>query len=100
MQSSSTPAPASSPVAPAAEGAIEILARLTEIAHASLGVTRSIARDDTLTGTLGLDSLSLISLAVEVEDRFCVVLGEEEQDLRTVGDLCDLIERRLAEVQP
>lgn len=99
MQSNSTPEPGSSRAVLEAEAAPEIQARLEEIAHRSLGVTRTIARDDTLIGTLGLDSLSLLSLAVEVEDRFRIRLGEDEQYLRTVGDLCDLIERRLAEAR-
>lgn len=100
MQSDSTPAPASSPAARAADAAPDVFAGLAEIARRSLGVTRPLTRGDTLIGTLGLDSLGLLSLAVEVEDRFRITLREEEQQLQTVGDLCDLIERRLAEVRP
>lgn len=99
MRSDSTPAPASSPVAPAADVTSEVFAGLEEIAHRALGIKDALTRSDTLTGTLGLDSLGLLSLAVEVEDAFRITLGEEEQDVRTVGDLCDLIARRLAEAR-
>ena len=44
---------------------------------------------------LGLDSVDLVSLAMGVKERLQVDLGDEELDqLRRVGDLLDLLERK------
>lgn len=98
MPSDSTLGPVSSPAVRAAERPDDVFSALEDIARRSLGIRRPITRNDTLVGGLELDSLGLLSFVVEVENRFRITLGEEEQELKTVGDLCDLIERRIAEV--
>jgi acyl carrier protein len=46
---------------------------------------------------LRLDSLRLLTLAVEVENRFRVALDEEDEaEIETVGDLADTVARKLA----
>ena len=61
---------------------------------------REIAADPSsrLVDDLELDSLQLLTLAVEVENRFRVRLSEDDdQAIETVDDLVGTIERRLAE---
>lgn len=46
---------------------------------------------------LELDSIQLLSLAVAVEDRFLIELDEaDEAEIATLGDLCRLVEAKLA----
>ena len=46
---------------------------------------------------LRLDSIRLLTLAAEVENRFEVLLGEEEEaGIETVGDLVSIVEKKLA----
>jgi acyl carrier protein len=58
-------------------------------------VGRAVEPGDELVRDLGLDSLTLTSLAVELEDAFRVRLDGAQP--RTVADVTRLIERRLAE---
>jgi acyl carrier protein len=44
----------------------------------------------------GLDSLKVISLVFKIEEHYDIVLdGEDADDLRTVGDLANLVIRRI-----
>jgi acyl carrier protein len=46
----------------------------------------------------GLDSLKVVSLLFKIEQRYDIVLDEEDgDDLRTVGDLAALVVRRIQE---
>jgi acyl carrier protein len=46
---------------------------------------------------LKLDSLHLLTLATEVEDHFLICLDEEDEAaLETVGDLVNMVEKKLA----
>ena len=46
---------------------------------------------------LELDSIRLLTLAMEVEDRFQICLDEEDEDaIVTVEDLIDVVRRKLA----
>lgn len=46
----------------------------------------------------GLDSLKVMSLIFKIEDRYGIVLAEEDgDDLRTVGDLAAVVVRRIQE---
>ncbi|MEQ9362734.1 MAG: acyl carrier protein [Leptospirales bacterium] len=61
-------------------------------------VSKEIGAKSRLAEDLGLDSVGLLTMAVEVENHFQTVLGEEpERPPRTVSDVVDLIEQRLAE---
>ena len=54
-----------------------------------------VRRDQRLIEDLRLDSLQLLTLAVEVEDRFRIEIDEEDEEmLETVGDLVDLVLRK------
>jgi acyl carrier protein len=51
----------------------------------------------TLTEGLGLDSVDLFSLVVETQSKFQIKIASEELvSVATVGDLLDLLERKVA----
>lgn len=55
---------------------------------------------DSLQGTLSMDSLSLVTLLVELEDRFQIELKETDMnpsDLTTVSDVVNLVTKYLGE---
>lgn len=53
--------------------------------------------DSNLREELGLDSVDLISLVMQVQDRFRVVLATEElEHVATVKDLLDVLQSKLA----
>ena len=43
---------------------------------------------------LGLDSMSLLMLAFNIEEEFGVQFGDEEVRLETVGDVCNFIRKK------
>ena len=50
---------------------------------------------------LALDSIQLLTLAVEVENRFRICMDpEDEEGIESVGDLADVVARKLAEDRP
>jgi acyl carrier protein len=62
-------------------------------------VTVDVTADATLQ-SWGLDSLKVMSLVFKIEERYGIVLDEEDaDDLRTVGDLAALVLRRIQELQ-
>ena len=59
--------------------------------------TVDVTADATLQ-SWGLDSLKVMSLVFKIEERYGIVLDEEDaDDLRTVGDLATLVLRRIQE---
>ena len=59
-----------------------------------LGAEGEVARDSTFEA-LDVDSLDLVELAQIIEDEFGVELqGEDVKDLRTVGEVIDLVVAR------
>lgn len=55
---------------------------------------------DSLQGDLGLDSLGMVTLLVELEDALDIILDESDMnpfDLTTVGDVVALAERYIGE---
>jgi acyl carrier protein len=74
----------------------EVRAALEEIA-AGLGHPGPLLPEQRLVEDLRLDSVGLLTLAVEVEDRFLVCLdADDEAAIRTVGDLERLLLAKLA----
>jgi acyl carrier protein len=72
----------------------EVLDELRRLAADELGLpdAASIAPGARLVEDLGLDSLTLTALAVAVEDRFRVILDDEEgARVRSVEDLARLV---------
>jgi acyl carrier protein len=72
----------------------EIQARVVE-ALASFGPDESQIMREATFEQLDIDSLDLVELAQIVEDEYGVVLkGEDMKELKTVGDVVDLIAER------
>jgi len=74
-----------------------ILAGIAEVAREHLGWEGPVTPEMRLVEDLRLDSIRLLTLAAEVENRFEVRLGEEEEaGIETVGDLVSIVEKKLA----
>lgn len=58
--------------------------------------TGDISEDSTLFEDLGLNSLTMMLLAVSVEDEFDIKFDDVEA-LETVGDVCDFIREKTGE---
>jgi acyl carrier protein len=73
-----------------------ILDGIRDVARDHLDFGGELTRESELTEALALDSLRLLTLVVEVENHFQVCLEEgDEHDLVTVGQLVDLLGRRI-----
>lgn len=78
-----------------------ILEVVAELARDKLGHQGPVATSTRLAEDLELDSIRLLTLAMEIEDRFRICLDEEEEaGVVTVGDLVALVERKLAARAP
>ena len=74
-----------------------ILAGIAAVAREHLGWEGPVTSEMRLVEDLRLDSIRLLTLAAEVENRFEVLLGEEDEaGIETVGDLVRIVERQLA----
>lgn len=74
----------------------DILAGIQEVARLHLGWEGPLAPELRLIEDLRLDSIRLLTLAAEVENRFRVFLDElDEGAIATVGDLVSVIRRKL-----
>lgn len=74
-----------------------ILAAITEVARLHLGWEGGLTPEMRLVEDLRLDSIRLLTLAAEVENRFRVLLDEvDEMAVETVGDLVALVRRKLS----
>ncbi len=73
-----------------------ILAGISEVARVHLGWDGIVTPDLRLVEDLRLDSIRLLTLAAEVENRFRVLLDEaDEAGIETVGDLMAVVRRKL-----
>jgi acyl carrier protein len=73
-----------------------ILAGISEVARVHLGWEGILTPDLRLIEDLRLDSIRLLTLAAEVENRFRVLLDEaDEAGIETVGDLMAVVRRKL-----
>jgi acyl carrier protein len=76
----------------------EILNGIAEVAQAHLGWEGELAPEMRLVEDLRLDSVRLLTLAAEVENRFRVRLDElDEGSIETVGDLVAVVRRKLGD---
>lgn len=74
-----------------------VLAGVTTIARKKVGWEGPVEPEMRLVEDLGLDSIRLLTLAVQVEDHFRVCLEEEdEEEIETVGDLVETVLAKLA----
>lgn len=73
-----------------------ILEGIAQVAQEHLGWQGPLTPDMRLVEDLRLDSVRLLTLAAEVENRFRVLLDEaDELALETVGDLVAVVRRKL-----
>ncbi|HEU4412069.1 MAG TPA: acyl carrier protein [Polyangiaceae bacterium] len=80
------------PAAPTPELEREFLALVAR--HVPAGL--EISTESTVAGDLGLDSLTIMELFAEVEERFGVAIADDRlMELRTVGDVLRLIAAEL-----
>jgi acyl carrier protein len=76
----------------------DILRGIAEVARDHLGWEGPLRREMRLVEDLRLDSIRLMTLAAEVENRFRVLLDEsDELGIETVGDLVAVVERKLGQ---
>lgn len=74
-----------------------ILAGIREVAREHLDWNAELPLEARLVEDLELDSIRLLTLAVEVENRFRIALEpEDELGIVTVADLVETVSRRLA----
>lgn len=74
----------------------EILAQIRELARDRLGLEAEVRAESRLIEDLGLDSLRLQALAVEVENHYRICLEpEDEESIATVADLVRTIAVKL-----
>jgi acyl carrier protein len=74
----------------------EALAGIAAVAREHLAIADGIAPEARLVEDLGLDSLRLLTLAAEVENRFRIRLEpEDEAAIETVGDLVRTVVRKV-----
>lgn len=74
----------------------EIFAAIAEVARDKLEITH-VQRSARLVEDLELDSIRLLTLAMEIEDRFQVCLDEDDEaGIETVDDLISVVRRKLA----
>jgi acyl carrier protein len=74
----------------------EVIDLVAEVARDKLGWSGELRPEMRLIEDLELDSIRLLELAVEIENRLRVRLDEEEeQEIETVGDLATLVRSKL-----
>ena len=73
----------------------EVLSGLAEIVNEVAGVPAAdVQLDKSFTDDLDIDSLSMVEIAVQAEDKFGVKIPDDElANLKTVGDAVSYIER-------
>jgi acyl carrier protein len=77
------------------------LERLQDLLIEAYAIERERLGPDAELATLGVDSLGLVELLFQIEDRFGVQIpGDAPTDLRTVGDVVDYIDTLLAARPP
>ncbi len=75
----------------------EILSEIRQLARERLALEMTVEPASRLVEDLGLDSLRLQALAIEVENHFRICLEpEDEESIRTIGDLVSTIDGKLA----
>jgi acyl carrier protein len=71
----------------------EVLAGLAEIVNEETGIdTESVKMDKSFTNDLDIDSISMMTIVVNAEEKFSVKIPDEEvKNLLTVGDAVNFI---------
>ena len=76
----------------------QILDAIRELARSKLDYEGDLQPESRLVEDLELDSIRLLTLAMEVEDHFEICLDEDDEaGIETVADLLALVEKKLDE---
>jgi acyl carrier protein len=76
----------------------EVVAEIQRIVREELGIKGPVERGSQLVSDLALDSMTLTTLAVALEDRFRVILTDVgPEEIATVESLAACILRKMAE---
>ena len=80
----------------------EILAGLAEIVNEETGLaTEAVEMDKSFTEDLDIDSISMMTIVVNAEEKFGVRIPDEEvKNLKTVGDAVSFIAERTGLIRP
>lgn len=79
----------------------EVLAVIASVAREHLEWQGGVRPEMRLVEELRLDSIKLLTLAIELENRFRIHLDDEDESgIETVGDLVAAIRRRLEDRDP
>ena len=72
---------------------MDIFEKISRIIAENADINPEIISPETTINELGLDSIDLVDLVMEIEDSFGVSIPDEEfENIRTVSDITDLIE--------
>ena len=75
-----------------------VLEAIAEVARDQLGFSGELRPEHRLAEDLEIDSLKILTLAVEVENRFRICLDpDSEAQIVTIGDLVATVRRKLDE---
>ena len=71
----------------------EVLSGLAELVNDETGIaSETVALDKSFTDDLDIDSISMMTIVVNAEEKFDVKIPDEDvQNLKTVGDAVDYI---------
>lgn len=73
----------------------DVLVRLKALARERLALDVELEPSSRLVEDLGLDSLRLQALAIEIENHFRICIEpEEEEGIVTIADLVEVVERK------
>jgi acyl carrier protein len=76
----------------------EVIREIARVVEEELGLAQAVGPQTELQKDLALDSITLLTLAVALEDRFRVLLREEDAPgLHTVEELARLVVQRAKE---
>ena len=80
--------------------AVDIEQKVKDIIVEQLGVNaEEVTRDASFIGDLGADSLDTVELVMAFEEEFNAEIPDEEAEkLKTVGDVVDYIQKKVAKV--
>ena len=76
----------------------EIMNETRQVIIDNLGVTPVEITENTVIDSLGADSLDRMEIAMDIEDKFDITIDDETTfEVKTVGELVDVIEKKLKE---
>lgn len=75
---------------------MSVFQTIESVLRQECGVCQALTPETRLQEDLGLDSVGMLTLAVELENHYQIVLGEDPQNPpRNLGELTALVESRL-----